>query len=291
MFSNGLDVDKYIADYSGHKQHLPSLIECCNELDVICRAMEIGEVGCLAYRIVNLQCVYLLSALSEINTGIVRCLENKLYTSVEALSRVAVEHTVNLMYITGDDDNVRSLSLLYHHVAGAKRQANNWLAFSKRVGDDGGVNAARDKLEHLNRFVFSGKATTSKKLKKWPRIIERFKSVGLESLYHVFFSPTSDSVHTLSEDLFNITILESYPEAYGDNGQGLFYVEKESFAYYHATNAQRCFAEAAAHIAKKIDDNTALERIIDIGGRLNTLIMEHENHHKIHVKRVFSQDG
>lgn len=274
-FSNYLS--KFSDEHSEHKCHLPALIEIHKKVYEYCAALDISNCKSLKYLILKKQCDYLLQSVAELNQGIILCLESKLYSSVESLSRIAIEHAVNLIYIVEGEEHQRAKSLLKHYVIDTKKRAERWLVYSTKHDDEKATAKAELKLEYIKEISELNPSLIKKDVKGWPDARARFRETGLESLYHVLFSSASDSVHSLSEDIFNLTIIENFPESAKDSGLIGFISEKTSFAFYLATNSLGLFAEAAARLASRMEDELVLEKLIEVSPEINLLVAEHES--------------
>lgn len=275
------DLSNYLSkisdEHSEHKSHLPTLIGIQKKLYEQCRVLDISNCKNLKYVILKKQCDYLLQSIAEMNQGIILCLENGLYSSVESLSRIAIEHAVNLIYIVEGEEHQRAKSLLKHYVIDTKKRAERWLVYSTKHGDEKAVEKAELKLEYLKEVSDLNPSLVKKNVKGWPDARARFRETGLESLYHVLFSSASDSVHSLSEDIFNLTIIENFPDSSKDSGLIGFISEKTSFAFYLATNSLGLFSEAAARLASRMEDKLVLNKIIEVAPEINLLVAEHES--------------
>jgi hypothetical protein len=267
----------FISDYSSHQEHLSTLTESYSSLVSLSKSINPGESNRVKYLIKKVQCDYLMKTLEDINKSIIYGLNNKLYTVCEALSRIAIEYAINMMFILEGENHERSKSLLKHYITKSKEKAKKWLNYSERVNDIKGIKHANSKLNYLNDLARENKDLVGKGVKGWKDARQRFSDVGHEHMYHILFSSASDSVHSASEDIFNLTMTESLPATMRETAHHGIYAEKVSFAYYLSANALLFFAESLARLAAVMEENEVENEIICIGKELSGIIQSHQD--------------
>jgi len=71
----------------------------------------------------QIQLFTIIGAVREANLTILESLEKHRFDVAEALTRVAIEHSINAMYILSDQTNERAKSFLKQHLDGAQARA------------------------------------------------------------------------------------------------------------------------------------------------------------------------
>lgn len=223
-----------------------------------------------------------LYALADLNESLIKILEHNSLCSVEALSRVATEQAVSLIYVIDGDSDERAKSLISHYIAVSTKNARHWLEFADSHGLDGSVQSAKQKLQHLLYWEEQfGASQRFKGVEAWPKYVsDRFESIGAMELYHTIFAPSSDSIHGFPEDIFNSTILRYYPDEIRDDAFKSYLAEKRSFAIFLAAHSVGMFIEAMYRLALKIDAKDIAREFESMAETVNSVIATHENDHK-----------
>lgn len=275
--SNSLDA--LIESLGGHLSLLPDLRHCHEDLDEATRQLKGRSDPHFRYTIKQVHSRHTLQAQGEIAGAILDAIGHERYTVAEALSRVGIEHAVNLIYVAEDTDAGRAKSLLKHHIDDARRRAVNWAKAGMAAGMPSTVDAAHSKLDYVDALRRSNPALVSDR-PGWPDARTRFGAVGLELHYHTIFAAASDSVHALAEDVLNLSILESGPPILVAKRRKALLAEKASFAIYLGTQALWFYSEALGRLARMMADDACLEAACGIGGRLQAMLDMHESHHR-----------
>ncbi len=223
--------------------------------------------------ITGVQYVALISALSELNDSLITHLENGSYFSAESLSRVAIEHAINLMYIL--DEDKRADSLIVHYFDTAHDKAKKWLRLSQSTDDDVSKAFAQAKLDSIMWFRENCVRNEHKAQFEWPNAFRRFQAVGLEELYRTVYAAASDSVHSLSEDIFNLTLAQRLPRELKKLHLEGYWIEKGAFAVYLVATAMSCYCEAAIRLARKVSAEKARRMLQSTGGVLKEICAKH----------------
>lgn len=275
------ELGSVIDAFLGHEKHLAILEQCYEELYSLSNKLNPGESDVLKYTIKKLQIQYILKAIAEINKCIVASLKWQCFTVSEALSRIAIEHSVNLMFVLDGEEHDRSKSFLKHYIVKSKEKAQKWLDYSNKSNDHGAIEAAKSKISYLEILSNNNKGLVGKDVKGWKDARQRFAEVGVEKLYHVLFASSSDSIHSLSEDIFNLTIIETQHESMGRIAYKGFLAEKLSFAYYLSANSLSFFAEALHRLACYMGENAIANEAVVTGEKLVKVIKEHNETEKV----------
>ncbi|SDA63383.1 hypothetical protein SAMN03159443_01903 [Pseudomonas sp. NFACC15-1] len=268
-------VQRFSARHSEHKKHLPTLNSCLENIIKGANELQVGRDNPLPF-ILKVETETLLHVVTDLNSSLLLSLSNELYSSVEALSRIALENTINLMYINEDTDTKRGKSLLKSYLTSSWDRAEKWLDFAMLTKDENSEQRARAFFDNLKFAKDLLPLFRDPKVKGWSDARARFKAVGLESLYHILYAPTCNSVHSFSEDIYNNMLFEHTPPELQPEIFKSIEAEKTSFAYYLTTNAVLLYADAVLRLAIKLKNKDVEGSLLDARERLWSLINEHE---------------
>lgn len=217
-----------------------------------------------------------LRVLQELCEQGCNCLAAQAYSTLEAMSRVIMEQSANMLYVSMDSgDHVRQLlrsSRLMTMNNGAQwadylaeNDLQNYAAHARQA------NGA-SLLEHLD--------------KRWPDVKRYpggrglFAAVGWDNTYYAFYSPLCDSVHSYSDDIANLVdIGEVFSEAPDFAEQLLRDTEGERrrLAVYHYATAICLRVEAFGGLCGFRNFPLDVQVIEDIFGDLRSLIIRHDD--------------
>jgi hypothetical protein len=211
----------------------------------------------------------LLSAIDEINDSIIANLESQRFSAAEALSRIALEHSINFIYVVGDPTNERAMSLLKQHFFGARERAKKWHSYLQSIKSKEGIEVAKARLHHLN--ITEEMIPGIQKAKAWPDARRRFQATDFEHFYHDLFTPASDSVHTLGEDIFNL-LSANFDES--ENRHFTIksvFSEKISFSVYVCASTLSFYIESIYQFFIYVEDEAMQEKIAGLADLTNAI--------------------
>jgi hypothetical protein len=266
--------------FDHHVTHIPVLRQLVSDLRQIADKLSPKANVLPQFSRVNVN--FSLYALRDLNESLVEALERDRVCSVEALSRVAIEKAVNLMYVVDDENDERAKSLLLHYLSISKRNAKSWLKHSLEKKRATAIEAGQKKLKALNYWVNRfGPANQFGNLSAWPNAADRFKAVGAESFYRTAFATASDAIHGFSEDIFNLTVFSSIKAEEQDEAFKAYFAEKRSFAVYLAATCLGLFLEALYRLAVKLQDVDSAEELLRMVSTVNSIIVQHDEDNRI----------
>lgn len=217
-----------------------------------------------------------LSVLHEFCQQACACLDTKAYSTLEALSRVIMEQSANMLYVSLDSgDNARALLR-----SSKQLTESNGKAWANYLASQGAVNPAAQARQA------SGAAMIERIDKRWPDIKRYpggkglFTALGWESHYYAFYSPLCDSVHSFSDEMSALVdFSELFSISQTEGKKALIYWNKERLrlATYHYAIAIGLRAEAFSRccnlLAPDLNDGSAEL----LSSKLNELIIRHDN--------------
>jgi hypothetical protein len=211
----------------------------------------------------------LLSAIDEINDSMIANLEARRFSAAEALARIALEHSINFIYVVSDPTNDRAMSLLRQHFFGARERAKKWHSYLQNIKSKEGIEVAKARLHHLN--ITEKMIPGIEKAHAWPDARRRFQATDFEHFYHDLFTPASDSVHTLGEDIFNLLLANSDDTEARPLAVQLVFSEKISFSVYVCASVLSFYIEAVYQFSVHIEDAAMQNKLIELAEITNAI--------------------
>ncbi|QKG65768.1 hypothetical protein HP062_09335 [Pseudomonas sp. B14-6] len=232
---------------------------------------------------------YYLNVLRELCKQGCGCLPINAFSTLEALSRVIMEQSANMLYVGMDSgDNARSL--LRSSKKLTESNGKSWAAYLSEQGLQNPAAQARQA---------NGERMLADFDRRWPDV-ERypggkglFAALGWENNYYAFYAPLCDSVHSFSDDLSNlVSISEVFAESAGVGEQLLMYWEKERrrLATYHYTVAIALRGEAFGRVCSAVDLILDDKEAEGIYADLHSLIDRHEDFDGIRLSEMNAGD-
>lgn len=248
-----LNAAQFAADHNAHLRQLSEIDEHVKSLEELSRRLEVETSPSIPHLVQRIQVRHFLSAISEINGVVSNSATSGKYSVAEALARVSVEMSSNLLFVLGGDRHARSKGLIKHHLDHTKAKFRKWSAYATRTGSEPIRQAADRSLTSFEHLEAATVGLTGKPFESWPpSALAKFVAIGHEERYRTLFASSSDSVHLLGEDILNLTLCESAPHA---ERAGLFAAvrsEKASFAVYLVITSAMFQAEAIDATAHKV---------------------------------------
>lgn len=282
---------QFTSDYSAHAAQVEALTRNVQALATISSKIPVETNASLSYVIQRVQIRQFLRAIDELNATICHAVSIKATAPAEALSRVSIEMSVNLLFILGDSPHARSKGLLNTCIEKRKSRAKKWHEFAKTVGRTSSMEAAANLLrttELIEKCVVSSANLPAVRWKSNSR--EKFKAVGHEESYCTHFQSSSDSVHLLGEDILNQTIAEFFPVEDRERIFAGIAAEKQSFAIYLLVQAVLLHCEALLDLLEHMGGLEEVARQVEhIAIGTQEFHGQHENDHKRHFSPVQSE--
>lgn len=210
----------------------------------------------------------------ELVESMVANLLDKNYTSVEILSRVISEYSVNIIYILEDDSTKRTKSLLKNYLNYHTKKIRNWNNSHRRNKIECNTSEVLAKrapdMENIWTSLLQLRAVSN-----WPNARKRFLICGFEEEYITIYGSASEAVHSLSEDIFNYVATHLDVGGDFDIRQKFVELERISFSIYLALCSLRLFLFSFMSIADKKEKN--YESIENVFREIEKLIALHNN--------------
>jgi len=160
-------ISKFATNLESHKSQIPDFLIIFNLLDEHFKTLLRKRSGSEALD----SCVSrMILSINELNGAIFTALQRGLYTSVDSLSRISMEHAVNLMYILKEDSINRANAFILNYINAKLKKASAWYEFTSR-GD--AENSVLDSIK-IQISAFKKHKTDlinnlgGRTLRKWP---------------------------------------------------------------------------------------------------------------------------
>jgi hypothetical protein len=227
-------------------------------------------------------CARYMQTIGDINFELLLSIMNNHFASAEILARVSFETVLNLAYISSDEGD-RAKELIIFSIFENKKNANYYIDFCRNSTDHAFLgNIARSRYASA---VFTEQFLVGKlpeRIKKLPAIKQRFQLVGAENIYHAFYKPLCDSIHTFSDDLVNDAII--LREGFQPDSSGRSISDKLEdarhhrawMAAYNAACAIEWLAEILCKLAVQNDLSEIAKKIEDICLPMVEFIQDHD---------------
>ncbi|MCC4269087.1 DUF5677 domain-containing protein [Marinobacter nauticus] len=217
--------------------------------------------------------INLIGRIFEQVEGMLSCIATRNHASAEALARVVVEGSTNLMYFSFCGNEKSIISFMAMWVSEHKRKLAEWKDYITDKDANGTVVAMINKrLEAVNlyeEFVEHGldKFSVEKNEfpKLWPKsIFRRFQALGQESSYYTNYHRLSGSSHITAED----TILWLMSIGMGDEDKCKIGQETLSYSIMMTRISSMSFIDGVAFscIHHGLEGGEQLNRLLKLKG-------------------------
>lgn len=194
--------------------------------------------------------INLIGRIFEQAQGMLVCIATGCPTSAEALARVVVEGSINLMYMAVKGDATTLVAFFDSWLSEHQRKLNEWKL--KIIGSENESNIApmidtrmrlvEGLVSYLNRLVTACEIERANKT-VWPKsLFERFKELRRETDYYESYHRLSGASHISGEDTLTWLITSQMP----DEMKQKVSLEAVSFSIMMSRMASKFFVEAVA---------------------------------------------
>lgn len=268
-------LSRFKSEYSEHKNQIVFATDFCAKLHNITGKITLSNQNISSHK--RLQCEYLLHTIKDINNSLIDNFKLDYFSSVEALSRVSIELSVNLIYLLREDHINIEFSYLIGHIENSLKKTSQWLNYAKRNNEIPSIKIANKKIAFLTEFKKILLNTVGKNLPIWPKTtFEKFKETGNERFYRTIFASASNSIHSFSDDIFNITQIMIGDNHNKDELVESYFIEKTSFAMYSLLVSLAFYLECAHELGRTLDQDNICQLLKEIAPELEKLLREHD---------------
>ncbi|MFW9738967.1 DUF5677 domain-containing protein [Vibrio parahaemolyticus] len=274
MLKNAIEAyTKQSMVHEAHLNHIPIIIEVLEELYAIGDSLNIESGNGMDSRCHRIQVRVLVNFLSGLMKSISALLSNRCLEGVDPLARVVMEHSVNIMYLFEGKAKAHSKQFMRNYIDTTLKKSERWYEYAKSNGDETQLTLAKNKLDFLKTVKEVNHQLYDSGVKKWPNAYDRFLNVGYEHAYVTLFAMNSDSVHSLSEDVYNYCLLPNYPEELQPHIARSYRAMSKSMSIYLAMKSVGFYGLALLTVSNRLNSS---DDIIGILTKLNEVALEHE---------------
>lgn len=257
--------EEFIAKHYGHLDQLPAIRETLDQFSKISQRLPIDTDPALSALVQRLQVSHFLFTLEELNGVILKSAEAGSYTAAEALARVSIEVSANLLFVLGGESHGRAKGLIKHHLATSKSRVEKWSRFAEKKNLQSVKLAADQQIRMFSNLEKQFVGLTNPPYEAWPdQSFKKFEAVGHEERYRTLFASSSDSIHLMGADILNLVLCNFEPK---DQQPALIrhiHSEKASFAVYlllySAIFQGECLYAVTQRVQTSAEDVVTIER-------------------------------
>jgi hypothetical protein len=187
------------------------------------------------------------------------CLKRGNAASSEALSRVSLEASITLSYVSLNDLIPTITAYFLDYLTSEEEQNRKWRnsidssPFDSRVKSAHYTELSKKKRaietyeKILNKWLLSIKAEPLEKSKNFPNIFDRFEKIGKELSYRTVYAALCSQSHADAEDIINFLMARLIPQNLKEMGKYQNNIERENiwFSTFMVIIAVHEFVEAS----------------------------------------------
>ncbi|MDC7709345.1 DUF5677 domain-containing protein [Vogesella indigofera] len=222
------------------------------------------------------QAEVIFQAICNINELILLGLKGSMFYATDPLVRVSIEHSVNIIYILEDKTNLRSRQFIKNYIETTLTKSKDWLEYAIRSGNNEEIAVAQKKFDYIREVKSQNINLFEEKIGGWPKPREKFALCGFEGAYRTIYSMNSDSIHSLSEDVYNALIEFQAPNALLPHLQKLSSSYNCSLAIYHCIKSLAFFCLAMQALANASENKVVHDEVGEVLIKVDQLLYPHE---------------
>lgn len=243
----------------------------------ILKNFNIGDSENLKYSIQKEQIIILTNLLTDILEAIILLLKSKSFLPSDPLSRVALEHAINILYILECQDDKHAKQFIKNYIHGTLEASDRWYNYELSQDNKVAIQIAKEKIDSLMLQKNVYKNLYDENCGDWPKAWKRFQICGHEAAYRTLYSMNSDSIHSFAEDTFNLLAFNSFPKELQEIAKEHFKSVQISMSIYHGIKSLQFYGIVISQISLKIKSKNDEKSINKINKEVEKLIMIHES--------------
>ena len=261
-----------------YKQQEKSISKIFYQLKTISINLDIKNSDEIKYVSKQATIDILLKALTQSTESLILLMKSKLHFGIDPLARVTLEYAVNLIYLIDDNKNIKNKQLLKHYFDDTLKKSKRWYESAVDNNDKDEIHISKTKMDFIQELKDEHHVLyNDDTLKKWPNAHDRFLACGLKSSYRTLYAMNSDSVHSLSEDVYNFNTIPNYPIELQETMEKYFLMSNASLSVYHILECIRFYSMALQNICILLKNNEDLTRINNLVIKLEPLLEFHKD--------------
>ncbi|RBQ31726.1 hypothetical protein CRU92_05810 [Arcobacter sp. FW59] len=275
---------KQIELFSEEINHNLSHINQINDIECIflkfkkiLKSFNIGNSEELKYIIQKEQIIILTNMLTDILEAIILLLKSKSFLPSDPLSRVALEHSINILYILESQDDRHAKQFIKNYIHGTLEASERWYNYELHQDNKIAMQISKEKIESLKLQKNVYKNLYDENCGNWPKPWKRFQACGHEGAYRTLYSMNSDSIHSFAEDTFNLLAFNSLPKELQEIAKEHFNSVQISMSIYHGIKSLQFYGIVISKVSLKIKSKNDEKSIKKLNKEVEKLIMVHES--------------
>jgi hypothetical protein len=270
-------MNEEIKDNLSYKNHIKEMNDIFLKLKNILNNLDINNSENLPYTIQKTQVIVLTNLLTEILESIILLQKSNLFLPSDPLSRVALERSINILYILKSDDHKHSKQFMKNYIDTMHKASKHWYDYEVKQNREYGIQTSKEKVEYFEALKKGYSKLYDDSCGNWPRVKERFEVCGHESAYKTLYSMNSDSIHSSSEDVYEYCLINAYPYELQEIAVERFKSIQVSMSVYHGIKSLQYYGHVIEELSRKTRNKSTEKPIKKVMKQIIELVYQHEN--------------
>ncbi|MFY4786404.1 DUF5677 domain-containing protein [Aliarcobacter butzleri] len=271
------EIEKEILKNLSHINQIDEIKSIFLKFKKILENFDIDKSKELPYEIQKIQIYVLSNGLTHILDAIILLLKTNLFTPTDPLARVALEHSINILYILESKDHKHSKQFIKNYIDETLKASKNWYDYELRQTNQIGIQISKEKLENFKFLKNSYPDLYDDSCGDWPKAWERFQKCGHEAAYRTLYCMNSDSIHNFAEDTYNFMLVNNFPFELQKIVTEHFKSIQVSMSIYHGIKSLQYYGLVIKKISFKIKSKRDEKLINKLNKEVGKLIYIHES--------------
>lgn len=271
------EIKKEICENLSHINQINQIESIFSKFKKIKNNFNIDVSKEIPYLIQKHQIFILTNQLTDLLDAIIFLLKANLFTATDPLSRVALEHSINILYILESKDNKHSKQFIKHYIQETLEASKRWYDYELKENNKNAIQISKEKLEKFTQLKNNYPNLYDENCGDWPKTWKRFKECGHERAYRTLYSMNSDSVHSFAEDAHNFIIINNFPIGFQELAIEHYKSSQVSMSIYHGIKSLQYYGIVIEKISLKIKNKSDEKSIKKLNKQIEKLIVVHES--------------
>lgn len=271
------EIEKEILKNLSHINQIDEIKSIFLKFKKILENFDIDKSKELPYEIQKIQIYVLSNGLTHILDAIILLLKTNLFTPTDPLARVALEHSINILYILESKDHKHSKQFIKNYINATLKASDNWHKYESRGTNKIGIQLSKEKVENFKFLKNNYPDLYNDSCGDWPRPLERFQKCGHEGAYRTLYCMNSDSIHNFAEDTYNFITINSLPLELQEISIEHLKSSQVSMSIYHGIKSLQYYGLVIKKISFKIKSKRDEKLIKKLNKEVEKLIYMHES--------------
>lgn len=270
------EIEKEILKNLSHINQIDEIKSIFLKFKKILENFDIDNSKELPYVIQKIQIAVLSNGLTNILDAIIFLLKTNLFTPTDPLARVALEHSINILYILEAKDHKHSKQFIKNYINETLKASEKWHEYELKGTNKIGIQLSKEKVENFKFLKNNYPDLYDDNCGDWPKPWERFQKCGHEGAYRTLYCMNSDSIHNFAEDTYNFMIVNNFPFELQKTVIEHFKSIQVSMSIYHGIKSLQYYGLVIKKISIRIKSKKDEKLIKKLNKEVEKLIVVHE---------------